>query len=195
MRGRIFLFCLFFLFSISLSASAFKKENVDILFNIGKPGDFGSLGVGVKHYTDESPYGYYMNLLFPYGSEELNGEIMTEDVLQGTYNRNYLLNVGATKSIFSWFGIYGGLGLGMYKEYEGWDTSGRPAINWLSSALSSGGNGTDPDIYREKSSGYKFGLNLNAGIQLLIKKYSIEAGYNTLTGRQYIGFGMSLPGS
>ncbi|MDH5542274.1 MAG: hypothetical protein OEY64_04840 [Nitrospinota bacterium] len=191
MGARISFFTILLLLNLSMSAFAGKLLTAGPVVDGGSGNNLGLIGIGIYHFSKESPTSFYVNSFFLTGDRSADNEVQTEDEMRGIYYRNYMLNIGATRSIFSWFGAYAGVGLGLKKAYEGWDTSGRPSTgSWLSSALSSGGNGTDPDFYKPKTSSDQWGLNVNAGIQILLPKVSLDVGYNTLTGNSYVGFGM-----
>jgi hypothetical protein len=169
----------------SLCISTFSiADSAIFTMDYSKPqGHRGTFGFGYYDFKEDK-LGLYMNLsLAMRGSNhyESLGINSFGDPIQNRYKESLTFNIGATKEVTKYIGIYAGIGFtsidGIARKYDS------------SHILSSSGYYSVSDPANDSS-----GFNTNAGFIITTSPVSFNLGYNSFTKTAYIGIGFKATG-
>jgi len=140
-------------------------------------------GLGVYSFKDKK-FSWYAN--FQISLDRVNNNTYYYDFIsQSTFNdpvsdeitSGCVFNVGITRNLYKFIGVYAGLGYATVVDYlELYDSYHILA----------------PDGHYYVDDGDSSGLNCNAGVMLFIKRVTVELGYNTFISSPYLGFGIKF---
>ncbi|MDH5718507.1 MAG: hypothetical protein OEZ22_12850 [Spirochaetia bacterium] len=194
-----------------LSTNLFAADNYMLTMSYGlnyltpKPEIFPvyDFGMGFYYYSDDWPVGFYGNFSIPLANADpaasVNPYVLDSPDLTKTgtaYETSYY-NLGVTKKLNNWFGLYGGIGLKSSTAYEGWDipdgySTDVGVIDAIFRNYGGDANGDLPNFYNPNSGKDESGINLNIGAHLMINMTTIEIGYNFFPGSFYFGGGLHI---
>ena len=141
-------------------------------------GDF-AFGIGA-YGTSKYDFSFYMNTMFSFHSESDHYDSLTiesfGDPVRDRKKDLFMLSAGPTYGISEYCAIYSGLGFGVewgyVKKYD--------PMHILSD---------DGIYYVDDPSRDNTGVNLNVGLLLFLKDFTLEFGYHTFPQKTYLGAG------
>ena len=155
---------------------------VDIEYMPNSGGYKNTFGLGFYKFNDDG-FGGYANFLTYLGKDEPLYDTLTissfGDPVRERYTDLTIGNIGITKKLFNNLGLYAGIGYasgtGIARKYDPLQI------------LGSGGTYYVYDPANDHS-----GVNLNAGVILMLEKLALNIGYQSFTKTAYIGIGASF---